>query len=143
MSEGLVIKRPVMVKVKVTEDFKQNMAAEAQENIKRLDTELKQLEFQEKRMVVELEKKNPPGISAAKQHVANEKQKRIQARNKLMEQIKSIGKVAIGAEVVQGTLESYIEINTGDDWNEIMGVEVVVCDNKIIDIRRRTDKSHD
>ena len=143
MSEGLVIKRPVMVKVKVTEDFKQNMAAEAQENIKRLDTELKQLEFQEKRMVVELEKKNPPGISAAKQHVANEKQKRIQARNKLMEQIKSIGKVAIGSEVVQGTLESYIEINTGDDWNEIMGVEVVVCDNKIIDIRRRTDKSHD
>jgi len=141
MSDGLKIKRPVIVKVKVTEGFKARMAAEIQENIKRLDAEMQQLEFQVKRMAAELEKKNPQGIPAAKQHVENERQKRINAKNKLTEQLKNIGRIAIGAEVVQGSLESYTEINIGDNWEDIMGVEVLVCDNKIIDIRRRNENS--
>lgn len=59
MSDSLTIKRPVIVKVKVTEGFKARMAAEIQENIKRLDAEMQQLEFQVKRMAAELEKKIP------------------------------------------------------------------------------------
>ncbi|WP_418790077.1 YlqD family protein [Phosphitispora sp. TUW77] len=141
MSETLTIKRPVLVIVKVTEGFKARMAAEIQENIKKLDAELQQLEFQLKRITVELEKKNPQGLPAAKQHVENERQKRLTAKSKLTEQLKNIGRLAIGTEVVQGSLESYTEINIGDDWEDIMGVEVVVCDNKIIDIRRRNQSS--
>ncbi len=141
MSDSLTIKRPVIVKVKVTEGFKARMAAEIRENIRKLDAELQQLEFQIKRMVAELEKKNPQGIPAAKQHVENERQKRINAKNKLTEQLKNISRIAIGAEVIQGSLESYTEINIGDDWEDIMGVEVVVCDDKIIDIRRRNNNS--
>ncbi len=137
MSKGLTIKRPVIVKVKVTENFKGKMALEVQEALKKLDAELNQLDFQIKRMVADLEKKNPQGIPAARQHFENEKQKRQQAKNRLTDQLKAIGKMAIGSEVIQGTLESVTEINVGDDWNEIMGVEVVLCDDKIIDIRRR------
>ncbi|MGE5543927.1 MAG: YlqD family protein [Bacillota bacterium] len=137
MSEGLTIKRPVIVKVKVTEQFKMKMAHEIQEAIRRLDAELQQLDFQGKRMVSELEKKNPQGIHAARQHIDKEKQKRLQAKDNLNEQLRNIGKMAVGSEVVQGTVESLVEINIGDDWSDIMGVEIVVCDNKIIDIRRR------
>ncbi|MHB9096158.1 MAG: YlqD family protein [Eubacteriales bacterium] len=143
MTAGLTIKRQVLVRVKVTEDFKKKMASEVQEAVKKLDAELQQLDFQVKRMAAELEKKNPAGIPAAKQHVENEKQKRVQAKAKLTEQLKNIGKMAIGAEVVQGTLESMTQINVGDDWNDIMGVEVVVCDNKIIEIRRRINDSYE
>ncbi len=143
MTAGLTIKRQVLVRVKVTEDFKKKMASEVQEAVKRLDAELQQLDFQVKRMAAELEKKNPAAIPAAKQHVENEKQKRVQAKAKLTEQLKNIGKMAIGAEVVQGTLESMTQINVGDDWNDIMGMEVVVCDNKIIEIRRRINDSYE
>ncbi len=136
MSGPLTIKRTVLVKVKVTEDFKAKMALEIQDGIRKLDAELQQLDFQIKRMVAELEKKNPAGIPAAKQHVENEKQKRIQAKNRLTEQLKNVGLMAIGSEVAQGTLESITEINVGDDWNDIFGVEVLVCDDKIIEIRR-------
>lgn len=139
MTGGLTIKRPVIVKVRVTEDFKKKMAIEIQETIKKMDSELQQLDFQVKRIVAELEKKNPAGITAARQHVENEKNKRVQAKAKLTEQLKNIGKMAIGSEVVQGTLESVTEINIGDDWEDIMGVEVVICDNRIIDIRRSKD----
>lgn len=143
MNGPLTIKRPVIVKVKVTNGFKNQMAAEIQESIKKLDSELQQLDFQIKRMVVELEKRNPQGIPAARQHVETEKQKRLQAKNKLTEQLKNIGLLAIGSEVVQGSLESITEVNIGDDWNDIMGVEVVVSDNKIIDIRRRKTDSYE
>lgn len=136
MTVGLTVKRPVVVKVKVTERFKNEMSLEIQETIRKLDAELQQLDFQLKRMVAELEKKNPAGITAARQHIEKEKQKRVEAKAKLTEQLKNVAKIAIGSEVVQGTLESITEINVGDDWNEIIGVEVVICDNKIIDIRR-------
>jgi methyl coenzyme M reductase subunit D len=139
MSQGLTIKRPVVVKVKVTENFKNQMAAEIQETVRKLDAELQQLDFQIKRLVSELEKKNPAGIPAAKQQVESEKQKRIQAKGKLTDQLRNIGKIAIGSEVVQGTMESITEINVGDDWQDIMGVEVIICDNKIIEIRRRSN----
>jgi hypothetical protein len=140
---GLTIKRPVLVKVKVTEKFRQQMAYELQESLGILDKELQQLDFQEKRMIAELEKKNPSGIQSAKNHIDNEKRKRLNAKNKLTEKLKNLGKTAIGSEVVQGSLESYTEINIGDDWNEIMGLEVIVCDNKIIDIKRRKSDSHE
>lgn len=143
MVKGLTVKRPVLVKVKVTEDFKKNMAQEIQDAIKKLDSELQQLEFQAKRMIAELEKKNPTGITAAKQHCDNEKQKRIKAKYNLTEQLKNISKVAIGSEVVQGSIESVTDISVGDDWNDIMGMEIVVCDNKIIDIRRKKNRSHE
>jgi Skp family chaperone for outer membrane proteins len=135
--ESIKIKRPVIVKVKVTDSFKNRMAKELQEAIKKIETELQHLEFQSKRMIAELEKRNPPGIPAARQHLEQETQKRLQARQNLTEQLKNIGKLANGAEVVQGTLDSYTELRVGDDWNEIMGVEVVVCDDKIIAIRNR------
>ncbi len=141
MLKGLTIKRPVLVKVKVTEEFKRKMALEIQEAIKKLDSELQQLDFQIKRVVAELEKKNPPGITAARQHFENEKQKRVKAKSNLSEQLKNTGKLALGAEVVQGTLESVTDINVGDDWNDIMGIEILICDNKIIDIRGRNKTS--
>ncbi len=143
MEKGLTIRRPVLVKVKVTEESKQRMAQEIQETVKNLDAELQQLDFQGKRAVTELEKKNPAGIAAAKQHFENEKQKRMKAKLNLTEQLKNLGKMAIGSEVVQGTLESITDINVGDDWNEIMGVEIVVCDSKIIEIRRKKGDSHE
>lgn len=141
--ESIRIKRPIIVKVKVTEKFKIRMAAELQEAIKKIEAELQNLEFQSKRMIAELERKNPAGIPAAKQHIEQETHKRVQARQNLTEQLKSIGKMAIGAEVVQGTLESYTELKVGDDWNEIMGVEVVVCDDSVIAIRNRVGDNYD
>jgi len=141
--ESIIIKRPVIVKVKVTELFKNRMAAEIQEAVKKLEAELQQLEFQSKRMIAELEKRNPAGIPAAKQHLEQEMQKRLQGRQKLTDQLKSIGKMAIGSEVVQGTLESTSELKVGDDWNEIMGVEVLVCDDRVIAINNRAKESCD
>lgn len=132
----LTVKRPVVVKVRVTEPFKNKMAAEIQETLKKLDTEIQQLEFQLKRVTAELEKKNPAALPGTLQQIENERQKRLGAKGKLIDQLKQIGQVALGSEILQGTLESYTQVKLGDDWNEIMGMEIVVCDDKIVEIRR-------
>ena len=44
-------------------------------------------------------------------------------------------KLAIGAEIVQGTLERQVDVHIGDDMRELMNVEVLVEDDKIVAIR--------
>ncbi|MDA8211106.1 MAG: YlqD family protein [Clostridia bacterium] len=131
----LTIKRPVVVKARVTENFKMLAAAEVQEGIKKLEVELQQLEFHSKRMLAELEKQNPQGIAAAKQHLDSQRQKRLDSKNQLLGKLKEIGKWANGSEIVQGTLETITELKVGDTWSEVFGVEVILCDDKIVEIR--------
>ncbi|HBC92090.1 MAG TPA: hypothetical protein DCZ10_04080, partial [Pelotomaculum sp.] len=50
--------RPVLVKVKVTDAYKRAVAAEVQEALRRVELELQNLDFQERRLVPELEEKN-------------------------------------------------------------------------------------
>ena len=143
MSEGITIKRQVIVKVKVTEYFKKEMGQEIQEALTKVDTELQHLDFQLKRTLIELDKRNPTGIPSARQQMEVERQKRLQAKTSLTEQLNSLEKLALGSEVTQGTLESMVEINVGDDWRDVMGVEVVVHDNNIVDIRRSKHKHNE
>ncbi len=135
--ESLTVKRQVTVKAKVTDTFKKAAAAKIQETIKKLDLELANIEFQLKRTVAELEKLNPQGISAAKQHYEKEHDKRLRAKEQLTQEIKQLGKIPIGSEVVQGTLDNFTEIKVGDRWTDLFNVEIVVCDDQVTEIRRR------
>ncbi|MCL6559638.1 MAG: YlqD family protein [Firmicutes bacterium] len=134
--ESLTLIRPVLVKVKVTEGYKKAAAAELREAVRRLDMELQHLDFQEKRLVSELEKKNPQGIPAARQHLEQERRRRADSRQKLLERLKEVGDLALGSEVVYGKMESPVEIKVGDDWRRVLGVEIVLKDGFVTEIRR-------
>ncbi|MDD4170345.1 MAG: YlqD family protein [Desulfotomaculaceae bacterium] len=41
----------------------------------------------------------------------------------------------MGVEVVYGKMESPVEIKVGDDWRRVLGVEIVLQDGIITDIR--------
>ncbi|MHB8169981.1 MAG: YlqD family protein [Thermincolia bacterium] len=133
---SITIKRPVTVKVKVTEDFKNRAAAELREAVRKIELELQHLDFKEKRMLIELEKQNPQGIPAAKQHVEQQRNKGLENRAAHMTRIKEMAKLPIGSEVVQGTLDTITELKAGDTWSDIYTIEVIVCDNKVIEIRQ-------
>lgn len=134
--ESLTLIRPVLVKVKVTEGYKKAAAVELQDAVRRLEAELQHLDFQEKRLVSELEKKNPQGIPAARQHLSQERQRRAESRQKLIDRLKEVGQLALGAEVVYGKLESPVEVRVGDDWRMLLGVEVVLKDGVVTAIRQ-------
>lgn len=133
--ESLTLIRPVLVKVKVTEGYKKAAAVELQDAARRIELELQHLDFQEKRLVSELEKKNPQGIPAARQHLEQERRRRAESRQKLIDRLKEIGQLALGSEVVYGKMESPVEIKVGDDWRKILGAEIILQDGVVVAIR--------
>lgn len=133
--ESLTLIRPVLVKVKVTDNYKKSVTAELGEAIHRLEVELQRLDYQEKLLVAELDKKNPQGIPAARRHLEQERQRLTEDRHKLLERLKEVADLELGAEVFYGRMESPVEIKTGDLWRQVLGVEIILQDGVIIEIR--------
>jgi len=133
--ESLTLIRPVLVKVVVTDNYKRAAAMELQDAIKRLEVELQRLDFQEKKLVAELEKKNPQGATAARQHLEQERQRMVDNRQRLLDRLKDVGQLPLGSEVVYGKMESPVEVKVGDDWRRVLGVEIVLQDGVVTAIR--------
>ncbi|OPX83915.1 YlqD family protein [Pelotomaculum sp. PtaB.Bin117] len=133
--ESLTLIRPVLVKVKVTDNYKKNAIAELQDAIRRMEVDLQRLDYQEKRLTVDLEKKNPQGVAAARQHLGQERQRMEENRHKLIDRLKEVGELPLGSEVFYGKMESPVEIKVGDDWRRVLGVEIILQDGVITDIR--------
>jgi len=133
--ESLTLIRPVLVKVKVTDNYKKNAIIELQDAIRRMEVDLQRLDYQEKRLTVDLEKKNPQGVAAARQHLGQERQRMEENRHKLIDRLKEVGELPLGSEVFYGKMESPVEIKVGDDWRRVLGVEIILQDGVITDIR--------
>lgn len=139
----LTITRPVLVKVRVTDSYKKDLAQELQQAVSRLELELRQLELQGRKLE-EMAKKNPGGVEAALAQLEQEKQKRLDKRFKLLDNIKEIGRLSNGTEVLQGKVESIVEVNTGDDWQQLMSTEIIIEDGKVAEIRTvKPEANHD
>lgn len=134
--DKVTITRPVVVKVRVTDEYKKALAAEIQDAIKRLDVQLQHLEFQARRIVAELEKKNPQDVPVARQQMEQERSRRLEARQKLVEKLKDVARLTPGEEVIHGQVESIVEVKVGDDWRQVMGVEIVLQDSLVMEIRQ-------
>ena len=141
--DSIYLKAPVTVKAKLTEKLKTRMLNDMDEAIKRAELEVQQLNIQEKRVHDENKPANPDvptpdeinRIGAIQQQFGQEKQKRLQYRQETMSKREELDGLAIGAEIVQGTLERQVEVKVGDDMREIMNVEILVEDDKIVAIR--------
>lgn len=130
----LTITRPVMVKVRITDSYKKNLAQELQQGAAKMELELQHLELQSRKLQ-ELAKKNPNGVENALAQLAQEKQKRLDTRQKLLDKIKEVGNLVNGIEIIHGKVESLVEVGIGDDWQKLMNAEIVIEDGKVVDIR--------
>ncbi|SHK87255.1 YlqD family protein [Desulforamulus aeronauticus] len=130
----LTITRPVMVKVRITDSYKKDLALELQQGVAKMELELQQLELQNRRLQ-ELAQKNPNSVEKALVQIEQEKQKRLDTRVKLLDKIKEVANLANGNEVLHGQVESLVEVQLGDDWQKLMNAEIIVEDGKIVEIR--------
>jgi len=130
----ITITRPVIVKIRVTENYKRAAAAGLQASVARLDAGLRQLEGQAARLR-SLEKQNPAGVEAAGQKLDAERRACLQKRQELLEELKNLGRLAPGDEVVHARVESIVDVQVGDDWRKLMGAEIVLEDGIVVEIR--------
>ncbi|MEW6457949.1 MAG: YlqD family protein [Bacillota bacterium] len=117
MPKSIIITRPVVVKIRVTERYKTALLQQIEYSVRRLDLELQRLER--------------PGAS----QLADERQKRLEVRQKLVEQAQGVRRLQPGDEVLHGRVESLVRLAVGDDWQSVMGLEVLLEDGRVVDIR--------
>lgn len=132
--DSISIKVPVNVKAKLTEKLKASILEDLTQGIERAELEIKQINIQEKRAMDEAGE-DQQKLMAIQQYFGAERQKRQEYRNEALDRKETTEKLAIGAEIVQGTLERQVELKVGDDMREIMNVEVLVEDDKVVAIR--------
>lgn len=133
--DSISLKLPVTVKAKLTEKLKERLLKELDENLSRAALEVQQLGIQEQRILKENEAAGPEAAQAIQAQFGQERAKREQFRMEATKRKEDLEKLALGAEIVQGTLERQAEVHVGDDMRELMNVEILVEDDKIIAIR--------
>lgn len=124
---GIWLKRPVVVKARLTESLKKKMAYELQEALRRLDLELKELDFRQKQLSAEK--------GGGRVDLDAERNRRLEQKNELLERLKLLARLQLGTEVVQGSLEGLVEVAPGDSWERVTGAEIVLEDGVIVEIR--------
>lgn len=130
----ITLKCPVTVKSKVTDVLKEQLVAEIKEAMAKVDMELQQIEFHAKRLMTEQVRSDVQGLTALRQQIDGEKQKRLELKNHLQEKMKETSQLELGAEIVQGTMEQMVTVQEGDDLQKLMNREILLEDGKILAI---------
>lgn len=141
--DAITLKMPVTIKAKLTEKLKNKILTDLANGIKNAELEIQQLELQAKRALTENQPENPENptmdevqrYNAIQAHFAEERNKRLQYCAEAKARKEETEKLVLGAEIIQGTLERQVEVHVGDNMRDLMNVEVLVEDDKIIAIR--------
>lgn len=140
---SLMLKRPVSVKAIVTPRWKQEVIQQLQGQISQLDAQAQQLESQGVSAIEEIKKQNisPVPPQAAQQidniqsQVNQKKSELLQKKNQLLQQLQQIQTLELGQEVVQAQMESFFQIEEGQNLIEKLKVEIVLRDGIVEEIR--------
>ena len=122
---------PVTVKAKLTEKLRARLVGECTAVANQMQLEIRQIEIDRQR---ELEK-SPQHEAQINNFFGNEANKRHAQIDEAMHRKETLEKLALGAEIVQGTTERMVELKVGDNLREAMNVELLVEDDKIVAIR--------
>ncbi len=131
---SVTISRPVVIKAIVTESFKRLYIQDLEEAIKRVDAIEQQLDSQIRR--AELERTVSPQARAVRQQLELERARQEAARAELEMRLREAQQLALNSEFAQGTVESLVQVNIGDNlFNRLGRAEIVVKDGIIMEIR--------
>jgi hypothetical protein len=131
---GITVVRPVVVKAIVTETFKKQYLNELEDTVRRIDTVIGQIDTQIRR--TELERQITPQARAIRQQLEVERSRQEAARMELAARTKEAEALELNSEFSQGTIESMVELNVGDNFfTRLARAEVVIKDGIVIEIR--------
>lgn len=133
--DSISLKMPVTIKAKLTEKLRKRISDDLSQKLNQVTMELQQLDLEEKRVIQEQAQGNLQALQAIRQHFGMERQQREAFKADTEQKLVDIGKLALGAEIVQGQLERQVEVKVGDDFHAMMNVEVLIEDGKVIAIR--------
>ncbi len=131
---GVIIKRAVRVKVLVTQAFKAQRSSEIRASIAKLDEVAKRLDFELDSLSRRTDR-SPEEKARIGERLSQARRKDERARAALTRELETIESLDIGTEYDRGTIEGQVEVNVGDDFSRLASCEIVVKDDRIVEIR--------
>ena len=137
--DKVLVKFPLTIKAKLTEKLKNSMLEEMNNGIQQAQLEISQINIQAERALKQTDEAgnlpNEEAQAMIHRHFGMERQKREEYIAQTTARRDELEKLALGAEIVQGQSERFVELKAGDNIRDQFNVEVVVEDDKIIAIR--------
>jgi len=132
----ITVKRPIKVKMIITEKSRKQLAEEFISRKKRYELELEQLHFQGKKLLMEAQRRGMEAQEIVQQRIFKEESSRRKKISDLEFQIQQLSQIPNGSEVLYTTVESEVQLKVGDDWDQVINqTEIVLLDGKIHEIR--------
>jgi len=128
---SIILTAPVTVKAKLTEKLRARLIDEATKVGEQMSLELKQINIDMQREI----ENNPDHEREIRNFFSGEMAPRQGRLDEARHRKETFEKLALGAEIIQGTAERQVELKVGDNLREAMNVEILVEDDKIIAIR--------
>ena len=132
--DKMVVRVPVAIKAKVTEDLKLKIIADLEDQIKQIDMDLQQFEFAAKQAMNQAAG-NLQALPALRQQIEAKRAEITAAKEEATDKLQRAKELSIGAEIGHGTLERTVEVEIGTDLEALMGAEILTEDGKIIGFR--------
>ncbi len=129
--DSVLVTVPVSVKAKLTEKLKERTLNELTKLVEQMDLEIKQISIDRQRDL----DNHPEQSEQIARFYGNEISQRQRRREEAIIRKETMEKLSIGAEINQGTLERQVELKIGDNMRDIVNVEILIEDDKIIAIR--------
>lgn len=122
------IVRKTTIKQILTPDSKANMRERFLDRKKQLEQEIKQLQFEKKK----IEKK----LNYSKEEVSKRFQTELDQRKEQIRwldyQLSQLDILPLGSEITEGETESIIEVKIGDSWESLMKDSCIVIKDGIV-----------
>ncbi len=130
----VTIHQPITVRVIVTDDFRDQLIAEARESIRKVDDNLARLgEMTPESESADVE--DPHEVEFHRQRLEKERSRLYQMRKELEWRIKEAESIKNGAELPLHQVQGTIELKVGDNYLDKVSTEVVLKDWEVVEVR--------
>ncbi|MGB9607817.1 MAG: YlqD family protein [bacterium] len=131
-----LVKCNVLVKVIMTEDFRQRTLAELEELLEKVKDAQQRIDFQSRIYLADLQKVDLQKAAAFRRQWEEEREEREAFKKDLEERIERLRTIPEGEEFLLTTLEAYVEAKENEPLPIFSPPQIIVKDDKVVEIRR-------
>ena len=130
------LKRPVTIKVIVTEDFKSELKEELTKTLTQVDQVILQIDVQLRKYVPEVAKADLEQAGRLRRELDAERQRHERIKAEVSSRLQDISSLELGTEYDQGQIESEVEVSVGDNLlPKLNEAAIVIKDGIVQEIR--------
>lgn len=142
MVQSIKVKRQIIVKTLMTEDFKVKAKEELLDEMKLIDGQINHFQLQLNQLIQQIQQSSIAGLAPAAQEteqIINDLNIKLQQllglKQNMHLQIENVDNAQTGEYIVTGSLENYVDLNVGDNiYETLVDKEIIIKDGIVQEI---------